>query len=36
MGPDALAELMGEETFILSAARVTTRFPEADLFDGLG
>jgi len=35
MGPDALAELMGEETFILRAARVTTRFPEADLFDGL-
>jgi N-acetyl-1-D-myo-inositol-2-amino-2-deoxy-alpha-D-glucopyranoside deacetylase len=35
MGPDAMAELMGEETFILRAARVTTRFPEADLFDGL-
>jgi N-acetyl-1-D-myo-inositol-2-amino-2-deoxy-alpha-D-glucopyranoside deacetylase len=36
MGPDAMAELMSEETFILRAARVTTTFPEADLFDGLG
>ena len=35
MGPDAMAELMGEETFILRAARVTTRFPETDLFAGL-
>jgi hypothetical protein len=30
-----MAELMGEETFILRAAQVTTTFPEADLFDGL-
>jgi hypothetical protein len=36
MGRDAMAELMGEETFILRAARVTTTFPETDLFDGLG
>jgi mycothiol S-conjugate amidase len=36
MGRDAMAELMGEETFILRAARVTTSFPETDLFDGLG
>ena len=28
--------LMGEESFILRAARVTTSFPETDLFDGLG
>jgi len=25
---------MGDETFILRAARVTTHFPEADLFEG--
>jgi N-acetyl-1-D-myo-inositol-2-amino-2-deoxy-alpha-D-glucopyranoside deacetylase len=35
MGPDAMAEAMGDETFILRAARVTTQFPEADLFEGL-
>jgi N-acetyl-1-D-myo-inositol-2-amino-2-deoxy-alpha-D-glucopyranoside deacetylase len=35
MGRDAMAELMGEETFILRAARVTTSFPETDLFAGL-
>jgi N-acetyl-1-D-myo-inositol-2-amino-2-deoxy-alpha-D-glucopyranoside deacetylase len=35
MGADAMAELMGEETFILRAARVTTTVPEADLFEGL-
>jgi hypothetical protein len=30
-----MAEAMGDETFILRAARVTTHFPEADLFEGL-
>ena len=35
LGREALAELWGEETFILRAARVATTFPEADLFAGL-
>ena len=38
LGRDALAELWGEETFILRASRVPlgTNLPETDLFAGLG
>lgn len=38
LGQDALAELWGEETFILRASRVPlgTDLPETDLFAGLG
>jgi hypothetical protein len=36
LGPEALAELWGEETFILRASCAAPSFPEADLFAGLG
>ncbi len=35
LGKDVLAELWGEETFILRAARVRSEVPETDLFAGL-
>lgn len=37
LGPEALAELWGEETFVLRASRVPlgTQLPETDLFAGL-
>lgn len=35
LGRDAMAELMGMETFILKASRVRSEFPESDLFAGL-